>query len=120
MLALKPFELFLVMTPDVADGDPAVLRALVDDLHELLAALFGEGREAQPDHVPVVRGGDPQVTRLDRLLDRGDRVLVERLNEELPRLGDAERRELVQRNRRSVVIRGDPVQERRRRTAGAD
>src|SRR5205807_119856 len=62
--------------PDVADGHPALLRALAYDLHQLLAALLGELRDRQPDHVAVVRRGEAHVGLHDRLLDRLDRRLV--------------------------------------------
>ena len=60
MVVLKPFELFLGVAPDVADGHPGILRPLLDDLDEVPAAFLGERGERQPDDVAVVRGLRPR------------------------------------------------------------
>src|SRR4051794_14162969 len=104
---------------DVADLDPALLRDVVRDLDELLAALLGQRRDRQADEVAVVRRVEPQVGVADRLLDRLDRARIEGLHREQLRLGRVDRRQLLERRRRAVVLDVDAVEERRRRAAGA-
>ena len=89
-LPLKLLHLFLRVPSHVADGHPALLGPVMDLFHQVLAALLGERRERQPDHLAVVGRGDPEVARLDRLLDRADGALVERRDREEPRLGDGD------------------------------
>ena len=71
-------RLVLGVPADVADRDPGVLRLVLRDLDELLAALLGELREDDPDDRAVVGRVDAEVGVADGLLDRGHRALVER------------------------------------------
>src|SRR5581483_3466659 len=104
---------------NVAHGDAAFLRHLPDHLDELLAPLLGELRDRQPDELAVVRRREPEIGLLDRLLDRLDLARVERLDRQHPRLRRADRRHVLQRGRRPVVVDLDAVEERGRRPAGA-
>src|SRR5262249_33728838 len=78
-------DLFLGVATDVAHGDASVLGAIAHRLRELLATLLGERRKAEPDDLSVVRRIETEVARLDRLLDRGHRVTVERVDHEQAR-----------------------------------
>ena len=49
-----------------------------------------------------------------------DRRRVERLDREQPRLGHVDRRDVLERRRRPVVVDLDPVEQRRRGAAGPD
>src|SRR3954454_960910 len=97
---------------DVADLDAAVLGDVVRHLDELLAALLGERGDRQPDEVPVVGRVEPEIRVADRLLDRLDRVGVEGLHGEQLRVCGVDRRELLERRRRAVVVDGDAVEQR--------
>ena len=108
------------MTPDVAHGDPSFLRAVMDLFDQLLPALLRERREREPDHVAVVAGRDPDIALHDRALDRADRALVERLDLQQTRLGHRDARELVERDRCSVVLDRDPVEDGRSSPTGSD
>src|SRR4051794_34642204 len=103
-----------------ANTDASLLRHVLDDLDELLAALRSEGRERQPDDLTVVARVDPQVGVAEGLLDRADRGLVVGLDGEQPRLGHAEPRELLERDLRAVVVDRQLLDERRRRPPGSD
>ena len=58
--------------PPRPDGGPALTSSFLRS--------SGERREGEADHVAVVAGRDAEVALHDRLLDRGDRALVERLH----------------------------------------
>src|SRR5262245_6580033 len=92
------------VTAHVSHRDLPLLRQLPHDLDELLAPLFVRLRHRQTDHLPVVRRRQAEVGLLDRLLDRFDRRRIERLDRQHPRLGDVDRRELLQRRLLVVVL----------------
>src|SRR5215208_5436878 len=105
---------------DVAHRDPPLLRHVARQLDELLPPLLGQLRDRKADELAVVRRLQTEVGLLDRLLDRLDRGRVERLDGEHARLGDVDRRQVLERRRRPVVVDLDPVEQRGRRPAGAD
>ncbi len=105
---------------DVPDGDATLLGEVPDDLDELLAPLLGELRDRQADQLAVVRGRQAEVGLLDRPLDRLDRARVVRLDGQEARLGDVDRRELLERRLLAVVVDLDAVEERRRGASGPD
>src|ERR1022692_2919334 len=110
----------LGMPADVADRDLAVLGLVPRDLDVFLPAILGEIGEDHPDDRAIVRRVHPEVAVPDRLLDRAKRGLVERLDDDHPRLGDMERGKLINRRRRSVVLGRDLAEHGRMRTPGAD
>src|SRR5437667_4784642 len=117
--ALELLELVLVVPAHVANRHPSLLGPVMNRSHELLAPFLRERRERQPDDRSVVRGGDPKVAAHYRLFYRSERVAVERLDREQPRLWDTHRSELVEGHGRSVVLDRDPVEERGGRAAGS-
>src|SRR5207302_2576538 len=102
------------------DRHASLLGLLADQLHVLLAALFGEWRDGHADDLPVVRGVQAHVARAQGLLDGPDLALVVDLDHQQPRLRRADLGELVQRRGRAVVRDHDLVDEGRVGTAGAD
>ena len=104
---------------DVPDRDAALLGHVPHELDELLAPLLGELRDRQADELAVVRRRQAEIGLLDRLLDLLDRRRVERLDRQHARLGRVDRREVLERRRRAVVVDRDAVEQRRRRAAGA-
>src|SRR5689334_5084961 len=104
--------------PHVSHRDLPLLRDLADDLDELLAALFGRLWHRQPDQLPVVRRRQAEVGLLNRFFDPLDRGGIERLDREHPRLWDVDRRKLLERRRRPVIVDRDAVEQRGRRAAG--
>src|SRR5579859_3639759 len=84
-------ERVLRVPPDVADGDPAVLRLAVSDPDVLAPAFLGEFGEDHPDDRPVVRRIHAEITVADGLLDGAERGFVERLDHDHPGFGDVKR-----------------------------
>src|SRR5262249_39392716 len=72
------------------------------------------------DDGAVVRRVHPEVTVADRLLDRGQRRLVEWLHHHHPRLGDVERCQLVDGGLGAVVLGRDLAEHGRVGAAGPD
>src|SRR5450631_571314 len=66
---LKLVERFLRMAPDVADRDSGVLGLAAGKFDVLATTLLGELRDADADHVAVVRRIHAKVGVADRLLD---------------------------------------------------
>ena len=83
---LGALELGVGVAADVAHGDPRVLGVVLALLDEVLAALLGQRRERQADDRAVVARRDAEVGGLDGLLDRLERGLVPRLDDEQLRL----------------------------------
>src|SRR5207247_11476293 len=102
LLLLLVLELVVRVAPQRADLDPAFLDFLVQLLHEVLSALLVERRYVEPDDGSVVSRCESEVRREDRLLDRLDEVTVPRLNDDLARLGRADRGERDKRCCRAV------------------
>src|SRR5262245_31157177 len=119
-VALFLLELVGGVAADVPDLDPGLLHPLVDDLDEVLATIFGERRDVQPDDGPVDVGNEPDVALLDRLLDRAQDAPVPGLDHDLVRLRHADPGELVERRLGPVVVDRQALHERRRRAAGPD
>src|SRR4051794_19917455 len=107
------------VTTNVSHRDATLLRHLPGDLHVFLAALLGQLRNGQADHLAVARRSQSEVGLLDRTLDLLHHGRVERLDRQQARLGDADRRDVLQRRRSVVVVDRDAVEERRRSTARA-
>src|SRR5688572_14650783 len=100
------------------DLDAALFDLLVQHLHQILAALLGERRDVEADDRPVGVRREAEVRRLDRLLDGFDDAAVVGLDQDLPRLGRVDLRELDQRCRHAVRLDLELLHERRRRAAG--
>src|SRR6516225_3885240 len=97
----------LAVPADVADRHPAVLGLVPGDLDVLPPALLGQLGQDHPDDDAVVRRVDTEVAVADRLLDGGQRGLVERLDDHHPGLGDVEGRQLVDGRLGAVVLGRD-------------
>src|SRR3979409_766470 len=93
------FRAHLVMrvTTQRAELDPAFLDLLVQLLHEIFTALFVERWDVETDDSAVVARRETEVRALDRLLDGFHEAAVVRLDEDLPRLGCVDLREVQQR-----------------------
>src|SRR5215475_5703542 len=113
-------ERVLGVPADVADRHPAVLRLMPRDLDVLPSALLGQLGEDHPDDGAVVRRVHPEVAVADRLLDRAQRRLVERLYHHHPRLRDVERCQLVHGGLGAVVLGSDLAEHGRVGAAGPD
>src|SRR4029453_6805795 len=83
-------------------------------------SLLGQWWEHQAHDLPVVRRVDPEIAHLDRLLDRLHRSLVVRRDDEHARLGDADARDLLQRDLGAVRVDLELLDEAGGRAAGAD
>src|SRR5215469_6682173 len=110
----------LGVAPDVADGDAAVFGLGTGGLDVLATALLGQLGEDHPDDHPVVAGIHPQVAVPDRLLDRAERVLVERLHDDHARFRHVEGSELIQGSLSAVVFGGYLGEDARVDTASTD
>src|SRR5687767_12326205 len=86
----EPVELVAGGPAQVADGDAPVLGHALHHPDEVLAALRRELREHEPDDLTVVARVEAEVGVLDRLLDRAERSLVVRADDEHACLGHLE------------------------------
>src|ERR1051326_4310072 len=96
-----------------------ILRDLVEMTDDLLPPLGGELGDRDAQDLSVAHRVQAEVRLLDGLLDRGERGLVEGLNDQQARLRRRQRRELDERRLRAVVLRLDPLEKRRRGATGA-
>jgi len=104
----------------VADRDAALFGPVLDDLHQLSAALAGELGKHKADDGAVVVGGDAEVAALDRPLDGLDRRLVVRVDHEDTGFGDAEAGDLLDRDLGAVGVDLELVHQRRVGPSGPD
>src|SRR5690348_3754832 len=102
----------------VADRHPTLLGEAMHHLHQLLAALLGERRERDANHVPVVGRREAQVRRQNRLLDRLHQTLVPGLDGQEPRFRRRHARHLVQGHLVSVGVHAHQIEQRGGRLAG--
>ena len=58
------------LATQVADLDPGLLHALVDEADDVAASLLGQGRDVQAHHGTVDVRDEPDVTLLDGFFDR--------------------------------------------------
>src|ERR1035437_6767800 len=119
-LLLQPAQVVDLVAANVAHRDARLLRLLLDELGELAAAILGQGRDGDADHLPVVAGVEPELAALESLLDGRDRAAIIRLDHQQARLGRGDPRDALQRRRRPVVVDLDAVDQRRRRPPGPD
>src|SRR3954471_8022335 len=117
---LQVLQVLHGVTTHVSHRDPPLLRDLPHHLDELDTPLLGWLRHWQPDDFAVVRRRQPEVGLQESLLDRLHRARVEWLDGQQPRLGDVDRRKLLERSLLAVVLDLDPVEERRGRTTRAN
>src|SRR5260221_545734 len=98
---------------------PSLFGVLMDHLHQLLAALFGQRRQGDANDVAVIRRRETQLGALDGLLDRLQQAFVPRLYREQLGLGRRDARHLVQRHLVAVGFHAHEVEQRGARLAGA-
>src|SRR5262249_45195571 len=92
-------------------GNAIILRLLVEMPDDLLATLGRQFGDWDSQDLTVAHRIQPEIRLLDRLLDRGQRRLVERLHDEKPRLGSGERGELNERGLGAVVVCVNPFEQ---------
>ena len=117
-VALVALEVIGGVTPQVADLDSGLFHPLVDAPDDVLATLLGERRNVEADDRPVDVGHQADVALLDGLLDGAEDAAIPGLDDDLMRLRDADRGQLVERRRRAVVLDVEALDQRRRRPPG--
>jgi hypothetical protein len=105
---------------DISYGDLCLLPDGLALLQQVLPPLLGELRDVDADDVPVAGGGESKPRVYDRLLDRGDRRLVERRDLQLLARRNGYRRHLADGGHGAVVVGLDAVEHAGVRAAGAD
>src|SRR5674476_268441 len=113
-------DLFLGLAPDVTDGHLGIFGLGVGKLDVLLATLFCQLRQVDPDDGAVAVGVDAQIRVTQRPLDLGHRRLVEGRDQDRAGLRSLERRKLLQWGPRAVVVHGELVEHRGVSPPGTD
>src|SRR3990172_11366003 len=72
LLPLLPLERLVGIPASVPDRHPTLLGDLPNHLDQLLAAFLRQGRDRNPDELPVVGRRDAQIRLEDRLLNGGE------------------------------------------------
>src|SRR5450432_2037207 len=116
----KFVERFLPVPTDVVDRDLRLLGLVARKFDVVTTPLFGELRNTHPDYVAVVGRIDAEIGIANRFLDRAQRSLVVRVDDDHPGVGDGEAGQLVERSHRSVVLDDDPREHPGMRTARAN
>ena len=105
---------------DISYGDLGLLPDGLAHLQQVLPPLLGELRDVDANDVPVAGGSESQSRVYDRLLNRGDRRLVERRDLQLLARWDGYRRHLADGGHGAVVVGLDAIEHAGVRAAGAD
>ena len=92
---------------------------MLDDLHQLPAALLGELWEREPDELAVVGRVDAEIRVLNGFLDGLQRVLVIGLDDQQAGFGHVEAGQLLERHLSAVVVDLELLDERRGRPTRA-
>src|SRR4029079_2275588 len=108
------------VTTDLAHAIAALLGLLVDVPRELLATIVGQRRDRNPNHLAVVGWIEAEIRTADRLFNRPHQRRVEWLGNDERRLGNGERRNLIDRDLGPVGLDVNAVEQTDSGTAGAD
>ena len=111
---------FVAVAADVADGDLRLLGQLADAADHLAADFGRERRHVQADHAAVVLRSEAEIAGLDRLFDVLQRAGIVRADDDLVRLGSADRGDLLDGRRRAIEFDPQRIDQARIRPAGAD
>ena len=104
----------------VADGHLGFLGLAVALLGQVAAALLGEGRDAQADHLAVVFGHDADVAVDDSLLNDGKHLLVPGLDGDSAGVGGGDGGHVVEGRGHAVIVDTYFVEDMHVGLAGAD
>src|SRR5437868_5832107 len=99
---------------------PGFLRALMDLLHQLLAAILRQLGQHEADDLAVIGWIDAQVRLLDGFLDRTEHAAVPRLDQHHAGIGSADIGHAIDRRRRAVVVHLDSIEQSWTSPTGAD
>src|SRR5258708_11228368 len=108
------------IAPAIAHGDARLLSALVDLLDELFAAILGQLRQNQANHLTVIGRVDAQVGLLDRFFNRTKHAPTPRLTEDHACIGGTDVGAAVNRRRLAVVVDLNAVEQSGRGSTGAN
>ena len=101
---LDAVQLLHRLATDVAHRHLGVLALGLGLLDQLAATLLGQLRDGDPDDVAVVGRVHAEVGVADRVLDVAQLAGLVGLDDDQPRLGDVDARQLGDRRRRAVVV----------------
>src|SRR5262245_315215 len=113
-------ELVVGVAATLANGHPPLFRHLAHGLGELLAALLGQRRNHQANHLAVVHGGDPEIGGHQGFLDGLELPRLPGLDADGPGVGYGDRGHLVERREGPVVVDAEAIEEARRSPSGPD
>ena len=93
---------------------------LVDLPGQLFAPLLGQRRNGQADDLAVVGRVETQIGLQNGLLDRADGRAIVGLNDEQPRIGDADLGQPLERGLSPIILHQDVVEDTGAGPAGPD
>src|SRR5439155_2750589 len=115
VILFQLLEHFKTVAPHMPHRDPRRLGIFMSDLDQFAAPLLVELRDAQPYHLPLGRGIEPEVRGLDRLSYGIHHGLVPDLDGNHTRLGHADGGDLVERHVRAIGLDLHRFEQARRR-----
>ena len=107
------------VTPDRADVVAALFGHLVDVPRQLFAALVGQRRDGNAQHLAVAGRIEAEVGQTNRPLERRHQRWIERLRHDQRRLGNRERGHLVEGHLRAIRLDVHVLEQSGRRAPGA-
>src|SRR5262245_5687883 len=117
---VQAVDVLVELAARVAHGHARLLAHLLDLGGELRALLAGERRQRDAQHLAVVLRRGAEIALRDDLHQLLQHRDVERLDQDLARLGDRDLRHLPDRGRRPVVVHPHAVDQRGRGPPCAD
>ena len=99
-------ELFIGVTPNIANSNLALLTVGLDDLHQFLSPFFRESRHGHSNGIARGRRVEAEIGVPNGLLDRGHHLLLPWADADGSRIHQRECRDLREWSGIAVVVNG--------------